>query len=301
MRVIGKNAVGNKFWSQTASHSVGPKSTSWRALVDCRGKTAKSPFCAARIHPGALTLVRILVEARHKLLLVDDDEGLRETLADFFEMEGYLIDQAEDIAKARERIALQTPDLILLDVNMPGGTGLTLAAEIRASMTTPIIILSGKGDMVDRVVGLEVGADDYLAKPFELRELLARVRAVLRRSKTAAPEPNNPVAEKAAHVAGLVLFPGRRKVESSSGAPIDLTGAEYRLFFALVERPNRVLSRETIADLTRGADWDAFDRSIDTLVSRLRRKLSPHSNARDLIQTVRGEGYVLASNVRWVE
>lgn len=260
----------------------------------------KSPG-ATGIHPRALTLVRILVEARHKLLLVDDDAGLRETLADFFEMEGYVIDQAEDIAQARERIAIQAPDLILLDVNMPGGTGLTLAAEIRASMTTPIIILSGKGDMVDRVVGLEVGADDYLAKPFELRELLARVRAVLRRSKTAAPEPSNHAAEKAAHVAGLVVFPGRRKVESSNGAPVDLTGAEYRLFFALVERPNRVLSRETIADLTRGDDWDAFDRSIDTLVSRLRRKLSPHSNARDLIQTVRGEGYVLASNVRWVE
>lgn len=237
------------------------------------------------------------------LLVVDDDAGIRETLADFFEIEGYGVVQAANVAEARRLIAERAPDLILLDVNMPGGTGLSLAAEVRASASTPIIILSGKGDMVDRVVGLEVGADDYLAKPFELRELLARVRAVLRRSRpapaVASPDSGPSSSERIGRLPGLVVRAHRRTVESASGQLIDLTGAEYGLFAVLVERPNRVLSREVIADLTRPDDWEAFDRSIDTLVSRLRRKLAPYVDAAHLIQTVRGEGYVLAATVEW--
>lgn len=237
------------------------------------------------------------------LLIVDDDAGLRETLADFFEGEGYRVLQACNVVKARTGMAHETIDLVLLDLNMPGGDGLTFAAELRAGSQTPIIIMSGKGSTIDRVVGLEVGADDYLAKPFELREMLARVRAVLRRSKSplaVAIQGRSQEGERRAIFSAFVLTPSRRQLTTTSGVGIDLTGAEYSLLAMFVERANRVLSRDAIADVTKREDWEAFDRSIDTLVSRLRRKLQPHADAAHLIQTVRGEGYVLACEVRWL-
>ena len=235
-----------------------------------------------------------------KLLVVDDDVGLRETLADFFEMEGYEVLQAANVTEARRQCTEARPDLLLLDINMPGGDGLTFAAEMRGKSSTPIIILSGKGAMVDRVVGLEVGADDYLAKPFELRELLARVRAVLRRSKFATPAGAMQDSQiRVARFAVFILAPATRSLATTSGAQVELTGAEFNLLSALVERANRVISRDAIADLIRKDDWEGFDRSIDTLVSRLRRKLATHVDAAQLIQTVRGEGYVLAADVKW--
>lgn len=237
------------------------------------------------------------------ILIVDDDVGLRETLADFLEAEGYATRQAGNPAEARAHMATEAADLLLLDINMPGGDGLSYAAEIRARLTTPIIMLSGKSSMVDRVVGLEVGADDYLPKPFELRELLARVRAVLRRARPPAGATIEAVAsaERQARFDNFILTPSRRDLSTASGVSVDLTGAEYNLAAALVDRPNRVMSRDAIADATKKDQWDAFDRSIDTLVSRLRRKLSEHSPNANLIQTVRGEGYVLACEVRWSE
>ena len=238
--------------------------------------------------------------AKAKLLVVDDDNGLRETLADFFELEGYEIAQAANVTEAKAQLAASESDLLLLDINMPGGDGLTFAAEMRSRSTTPIIILSGKGAMIDRVVGLEVGADDYVAKPFELRELLARVRAVLRRARPSGQATGDPaLVERAARFSNFVLTPVRRDLSTQAGQAIDLTGAEFNLISAFVERANRVLSRDAIADLTRKDDWEAFDRSIDTLVSRLRRKLAVHTDASHLIQTVRGEGYVLACDVKW--
>lgn len=239
-------------------------------------------------------------QTAQRLLVVDDDRGLRETLADFFEIEGYAVVQAANVREARVQLAEADPDLLLLDINMPGGDGLTFAAELRARSTIPIIILSGKGAMVDRVVGLEVGADDYVAKPFELRELLARVRAVLRRTRaTPDSQPAAVDAQRVGRFSAFVFRPHQRALLGPDGDVIDLTGAEYNLLAAFVERPNRVLSRDAIADLTRKDDWDAFDRSIDTLVSRLRRKLAAHADASQLIQTVRGEGYVLAADVKW--
>ena len=237
-----------------------------------------------------------------KILIVDDDQGLRETLADFLGQEGYDTLEAANVAEARAHLRAAAPDLLLLDLNMPGGDGLSFAAEVRSTASTPIIIISGKGQMVDRVVGLEVGADDYLAKPFELRELLARIRAVLRRSKTspAAAPIDLPPAERMATFGGVFCFtPARRKLTTRDGTAVDLTGAEYNLLAAFIDRPNRVLTRDAIADLIQHSDTEAFDRSIDTLVSRLRRKLEPHTDAARLIQTVRGEGYVLASAVTW--
>ncbi len=235
------------------------------------------------------------------ILVVDDDRGIRDTLADFLELEGYLVLQAGSVGEARAHLN-PAPDLILLDLNMPGGDGLTFAVELRARSATPIIIISGKGGTIDRVVGLEVGADDYLAKPFELRELLARVRAVLRRSQSRGATQVAPacVTGPAAIFGGcLVLMPERRQVMNQSGAVIDLTPQEYNLLAALVERPRRVHARDTIANLMRRPDGAVDDRNIDALVSRLRGKLDDHVDAASLIQTVRGEGYVLASEVRW--
>lgn len=233
------------------------------------------------------------------VLIVDDDIGLRETVADFLSTEGYVTREAGNVTEARAQIAASQPDLILLDLNMPGGDGLTLAGDLRRTTTIPIIILSGKGAMIDRVVGLEVGADDYIAKPFELRELLARMRAVLRRARPPVASGDTVTPERQCRFDAFVLTPSRRELKTSTGDHIELTGAEYNLIAALVERPNRVLSRDAIADVTRKDDWSAFDRSIDTLVSRLRRKLATHTDASQLIQTVRGEGYVLASGVAW--
>jgi DNA-binding response OmpR family regulator len=240
---------------------------------------------------------------KNAILIVDDDNGLRETLADYLELEGFGVLQAANVASARTQLNL-APDLILLDLTMPGGDGLSFAREIRSHASTPIIIMSGKGDTIDRVVGLEVGADDYLPKPFELREMLARIRAVLRRSSAdqaeAAIESKGPPNGRSAQFGGcLVLVPGRRQVMNQSGALIDLTGQEYNLLAALVERPRRVHGRDAIAHLMRRADDGADDRNIDAVVSRLRRKLNGHVDASQLIQTVRGEGYVLASEVRW--
>ncbi len=237
------------------------------------------------------------------ILIVDDDPGMRETLADFLELEQFTTRAAANVTEANSEIAQSEPDLILLDLNMPGGGGLPFAAELRATSLVPIIIISGKGEMVDRVVGLEVGADDYLAKPFELRELLARVRALLRRARpsAAAPIPSTNLTDERRAQFGdvFVLDAKRRTVRTNDGQPLDLTGAEYNLLVGLVERPNRVVSRDTIFDLLHSGEVTAFDRSVDTLVSRLRRKLGQHADASRLIQTVRGEGYVLASDVEW--
>jgi two-component system OmpR family response regulator len=244
--------------------------------------------------------------ADQTILVVDDQAALRETLTDFLSLEGYRVVEAASVAEARLRFAEQRPDLILLDLNMPGGDGLSYAAEVRAASATPIIILSGKGALVDRVVGLEVGADDYLAKPFELRELLARIRAVMRRAGPSGVSVSSPsisggsAPERLARFgSGLAFNPGRRQFLSASGVVIDLTGAEYKLLASLVERPNRVMTRDAISDLIQGRELSVFDRSIDTLVSRLRRKLEPYVDASQLIRTLRGEGYVLATDVEW--
>lgn len=233
------------------------------------------------------------------ILIVDDDQALRETLADFLTAEGYAVTEASSLQAARAEIDSSPPSLVLLDLNMPGGDGLPLAAELRARTNIPVIIVSGKGSTIDRVVGLEVGADDYLAKPFELRELLARVRAVLRRAQPPARgETEEAGGRCAAFGGGFVMDCVRRTLTAPSGAAVVLTAAEFNLLQAFVERPTRVLSRDLIADLTKREDWEAFDRSIDTQISRLRKKLE-EGGAGDVIQTVRGEGYMLASAVEW--
>jgi two-component system phosphate regulon response regulator OmpR len=178
-----------------------------------------------------------------------------------------------------------------------------LAREIRATSEVPIVIVTGKGDVIDRVTGLEVGADDYMTKPFELREVLARVRAVLRRSQGQSGSAREQAAQALGAGQGWCfaewqLDPVRRELLASDGAPVELTTGEYELLFALVTHPNRVLDRDQIMDLVHGRDWNPFDRSIDTQIGRLRKKIEPDPKHPSLIKTVRGAGYIFTPKVK---
>jgi DNA-binding response OmpR family regulator len=184
--------------------------------------------------------------------------------------------------------------LITLDLNLGGENGLDLARQVRKERNIPIIMLTGKGDAIDRVVGLELGADDYLVKPFELRELLARVRAVLRRSGTATTHARS---GQRFRFEGWVLDVNRRDLSRANGEALDLTTSEFNLLEAFVKRPHRVLSRDDIMDLLKGQEWSPLDRSIDNLIARLRKKVEPDPDHPRLIKTVRGIGYTFAAGV----
>jgi two-component system OmpR family response regulator len=237
------------------------------------------------------------------ILVVDDDPRVRDLLCDYLGDEGYKLTGAEDGDAMRACFAKVPVNLVILDLNLPGEDGLTLARQIRTTSEVPIIIVTGKGDVIDRVTGLEVGADDYMTKPFELREVLARVRAVLRRSKG----QSDSAREQAARASGAgqgwcfakwQLDPVRRELLASDGAPVELTTGEYELLFALVTHPNRVLNRDQIMDLVHGRDWNPFDRSIDTQIGRLRKKIEPDPKYPSLIKTVRGVGYIFTPEVK---
>lgn len=227
-----------------------------------------------------------------RVLVVDDDPDLRELLADFLGASGFVVDAAADGVQMRARIAQQLPDAIVLDLMLPGEDGLTLARDLRKVSDVPILMLSARGEEIDRVVGLEVGADDYLAKPFSPRELLARLRALLRRSRSAASGPAVAPPEQplrrfgpfALDTAGWRLLRG--------DAEVSLTTAEFELLRVFVEHPNRVLSRDDLISHLKGYTRDAFDRSIDVRVTRLRRKIEPDPAQPVYIRTVRGEGYL---------
>lgn len=180
------------------------------------------------------------------------------------------------------------PDLVTLDLNLPGNDGLDVAREIRKVSTVPIVMITGKGDVIDRVVGLELGADDYIPKPFHVREVLARVKSVLRRN---GPEPA-PCAT-AVRLDGLTLDLDRMEVLCRDGQPCDMTTADIRLLRAFVDNPMRALSRDRLMDLTQGADWSPLDRAIDNQVARLRKKIERDPSDPQLIRTVRGVGYML--------
>ena len=223
-----------------------------------------------------------------RILVVDDDPALRELLTSYLAINGCRVTAVGDGAQMREALAQELPDAIVLDLMLPGEDGLALTRAIRMQSNVPILILSARGEEVDRVIGLEVGADDYLAKPFGPRELLARLRALLRRGHMA--EPAQASAEN--HAFGPFVLDTAARRLLRNGAEIHLTGAEYDLLAALVARPNRVLSRDTLVDLLKGYDRDPFDRSIDIRVTRLRRKIEADPAAPAYIRTVRGEGYL---------
>lgn len=229
------------------------------------------------------------------LLVVDDDADVRSLLQRYFTREGYRISVAGDGIGMRAALAAEPVDLVLLDLGLPREDGLSLMRELRATWQGAVIIITGRGEPVDRVIGLEVGADDYVAKPFDLRELLARVRSVLRRT-TAAPAVA-PADEAPLRFAGLRLDPLARVLTGPDGLPIELTAGEYELLLAFLLRPNQVLSRDELMGRLHGREAGPFDRAIDMQVGRLRRKIEADPANPQLLKAVRGAGYVLAARV----
>jgi two-component system, OmpR family, response regulator len=229
------------------------------------------------------------------VLVVDDDREIRDLLARFLERQGFRVSAARDAREARRLWPHGHYQLVVLDLMMPGESGLDFARWLRTQSNVPIVMLTAMGEETDRIIGLELGADDYLAKPFNPRELLARIRAVLRRAGD-APGHAEPVP-KVLLFAGWRLEPPRRRLLNPEGVEVPLTGGEYDLLYALAERPNRVLTRDMLLDLLRGRQAGPFDRAIDVAISRLRRKLEDDGRRAQLIKTVRGGGYVLAAEV----
>lgn len=229
-----------------------------------------------------------------RVLVVDDEADIRDTLRDYLGTHGYDVVEADCGAAMREVLETVTPDVVLLDVGLPGEDGLTLARYLREHYNMAIIMVTGAGEVVDRIVGLEVGADDYIAKPFDLRELLARVKSVLRRYRgdAAGSGAANENASRRIGIGASVLDLDSRQFFGPDGAEIPLTAMEFDLLQVFAERPNRVLTRDQLLNLTCNRDWDPYDRSIDIRVARLRRKIEPDPENPGTIKTIRGHGYV---------
>jgi len=223
-----------------------------------------------------------------KILVVDDDDEIRSLLQVVLSREGFEVREAKDAPAARRILnAHNGVDLIILDVMMPGEDGLSFCERLRETQDTPILMVSARTLSIDRAIGLEMGADDYLPKPFERRELVARVKAILRRGAKAAPAGKRLVG-------GFIVDRGRRAVLDSAETPLPLTSGEFDLFSCFVDRPGRVLSRDQLLDWTRGRVSDTLDRNIDVQLSRLRKKLIEAGFPEDGIKTVRNAGYILA-------
>ena len=230
------------------------------------------------------------------ILLVDDERSIREPLAVYLTKQGFRVTQADGAEAARTRLAAYAIDLVILDVMMPGEDGLSLCRHIRATGNTPVILLTAKSEETDRIVGLEMGADDYVTKPFSPRELATRAKVVLRRAGTGG-QPVRPPETGSYAFAGWVLRAGERNLVDREGVTVPLSTGEYNLLLALVTHPRQVLTRDQLLDLTQGREANAFDRAIDNQVSRLRRKIEADAKAPDLIKTVWGGGYTLAAEV----
>ena len=231
------------------------------------------------------------------ILIVDDHREIRDLVSRALTKEGFRVSSAADGRAMHKVLANSRIDLILLDLMLPGEDGLSLCRALRGESNIPIIMLTAKGDEVDRVIGLELGADDYLPKPFGSRELIARIKAVLRRSRDKAAEPNTDHRPKRYHFDRWQLDTGARELLRDDGVTVPLSTGEYDLLIALVERPQRVLSRDQLLDLARGRAANALDRSIDTQVSRLRRKLEVDHTDPKIIKTVWGGGYMFTPAV----
>ena len=253
-----------------------------------------------------------------RILVVDDEPEIRALLRKLFEREGFSVIEAATGTEMMAEVSSQPVSLVTLDLGLGGEDGLELARRVRARNNVPIVMITGKGDTIDRVVGLELGADDYIAKPFHLREVLARVRAVLRRygqatgpetstdPATAAPASpqtaGDPAAPARLAFADWVLdIPRRELACASTGSLRDLTTAEFNLLEVFIARPGRVLSRDNLMDLLKGHEWTPLDRTIDNLVARLRKKIEGEAvESPRLIKTVRGVGYVFTADIRRV-
>ena len=225
-------------------------------------------------------------DAAPRILVVDDDPGIREVLTEYLSQHGYLTEGAATAAEMDRALAARPPDLIVLDLMMPGEDGLSVCRRVSGKGGPPIVMLSAMGEDTDRIIGLELGADDYLAKPCNPRELLARVRAVLRRPREAG-ETEGPCLA----FAGWRLDLMRRELTRPDGRTTTLSAGEFALLRAFAERPGRIMTRDQLLERARGSDADVFDRAMDVQISRLRKKLDDGSGL-EMIQTLRGEGYM---------
>ncbi len=231
------------------------------------------------------------------LLLVDDERSIREPLAIYLTKQGFRVTQAADAEAARTRLSAYAIDIIILDIMMPGEDGLSLTRHIRANSDIPVILLTAKSEETDRIVGLEMGADDYVVKPFSPRELATRAKVVLRRAAAGGVRQHAPDSASYSF-SGWLLKSGERALVDREGVSVPLSTGEYNLLLALVTRPRQVLTRDQLLDLTQGREAAAFDRAIDNQVSRLRRKIETDPKSPELIKTVWGGGYTLAAEVK---
>lgn len=235
------------------------------------------------------------------ILVVDDDVQIRTMLRRYLMDEGFQVSDAEDGSLMRSVLESHKVDLVLLDLVMPNEDGFTLARDIRQRGNIPIIMLTGKGDLIDKVAGLEAGADDYIAKPFHLREVLARIRTVLRRTAGPTTASTPPLASSLNHqrlcFEGWKLNIAKRELNRDNGETIILTTSEFDLLRVFASNPNRVLERDTLMNLIKGREWLAYDRVIDAQVVRLRKKIEDNPGDPKLIKTIRGVGYIFAADV----
>ncbi|NOX43689.1 MAG: response regulator [Gammaproteobacteria bacterium] len=232
-----------------------------------------------------------------QLLVVDDDLDIRELLCGFLTDHQYDVDTAADAVETDAKLARKKYDLIILDLMLPGEDGLSICRRIRSEINTPIIMLTAMGDETDRIIGLEVGADDYLPKPFNPRELLARIKAVLRRIDPVIKEKNILQTNLVYQFGNWKLHPGKRELRSPDNALISLTAGEFDLLMAFIIHPQRTLNRDQLLDITKGRSASAFDRSIDVQLGRLRRKIEIDPKAPVMIKTVRSGGYLFTPSV----
>ncbi len=245
------------------------------------------------------------------ILVVDDDPKIRTLLRNLLEDDGFVVLEAENADEVRRIIENETINLMTLDVHLGADNGIELAREIRQTAQIPIIMVSGRDDVIDRVVGLEVGADDYITKPFHVREVIARIRSVLRRSAATAaatsPDPSQDTGDDASSTGTYFTFDGmvantdRFELTDRKGEDCGLTSGDFRLLSVFLERPGRVLSRDQLMDLTGGLEWSPLDRTIDNQVARLRKKIERDPSKPRLIRTVRGIGYSFACDVRTLQ
>ncbi|WP_338103870.1 response regulator [Pseudopontixanthobacter vadosimaris] len=241
-----------------------------------------------------------MTESATAILLVDDEEMLREPLAAYLRRQGFAVTEAASAAAARSVLVDGTPDLVLLDIMMPGEDGLSLCRHLVEARNIPTILLTARGEATDRIIGLEIGADDYLVKPFEPRELVARIRSVLRRANRIPDAAEQaPAGEDRDYLfEGWRLDVLKHRLTDPDGAMISISTAEYRLLRAFLDHPRQVLDRDRLLDMVQGREAHLFDRAVDNQVSRLRRKIEADSRNPEFIQTVRGGGYRFAADVR---
>lgn len=239
--------------------------------------------------------IEAITEASAHILVVDDDRKIRDLTARFLRKHGYRVGDAANGREMDDHLANGNFDLIVLDLMMPGEDGLSICRRLRADTAIPIIMLTALGEETDRIVGLEMGADDYLPKPFNPRELLARIKAILRLGGDfRSPAP---VSGRTLGFEGWTVDLSKRELRNPDGALVSLTAGEFDLLVALTERPQRVLNRDQLLDLTRGREAGAFDRAVDVQLSRLRRKIEADPKDPTLIKTVRGGGYMFTADV----